>query len=101
MSSFQVSVSAVGKEAPLRGLRLIADISLREALALSNYLRAHAPCVLVAGVSEEVANHAVGLLRESGCAAAAETSSLERPMLLCPEVNQRRKWSWLGGLKVI
>ncbi len=101
MPGFQVRVTGVGKEAPLRSLRLIADINLREARALSDYLRVHAPCVLVAGVSQEVADHAAELLRESGCAAAAEKSSLEHPMLLCPAANQRRKWSRLGGLKAI
>ena len=39
---------------------------LQDARDLSDYLRDNAPCVLVAGVDSEVADHAAGLLREAG-----------------------------------
>lgn len=99
MSKFQVRVTSAGsKVLPLvKTLRLIADLGLGEAKGLSAFLREHAPCVLVAGVSREVADHGASLLRESGAEAVVEESSLTAPMLLCPEADQRYRWNWLGG----
>ncbi len=99
MAKFQVRVTSPGtKVVPLvKTLRLVADLGLGDAKHLSDYLRDHAPCVLVTGVDREVADHAASLLREAGAEAAVEESSLEAPMLLCPEANQRYRWSWLGA----
>ena len=98
MAKFQVKVASPGtKVVPLvKTLRLVADLGLGDAKHLSDYLRDNAPCVLVAGVDREVADHAAGLLCEAGADAAVEESSIEVPMLLCPEANQRYRWSWLG-----
>lgn len=73
------------------------DLGLKDAKHLSDYLHDNALCVLVAGVDREVADHAAGLLPESGTEVVVEESSIEVPMLLCPEANQRYRWSWLGG----
>jgi len=99
MSKFQVHVTSAGsKVVPLvKTLRLIADLGLGEAKSLSDYLRDRAPCVLVAGVGREVADHAAGLLRAAGAEVVVEESSLTVPMLLCPEADQRYRWSWLGA----
>ena len=99
MSKFQVLVTSAGsKVVPLvKTLRLVADLGLGDAKHLSEYLRDHAPCLLVAGVDREVADHAAGLLREAGAEVLVEASAAEAPMLLCPEANQRYRWSWLGG----
>ena len=99
MSKFQVRVTSAGsKVVPLvKTLRIVADLGLGEAKGLSDYLRDHAPCVLVAGVSREVADHASGVLREAGSDVVVEESSLDAPMLLCPEADQRYRWSWLAG----
>ncbi len=99
MSKFQVHVTSAGaKVIPLvKTLRLVADLGLGEAKSLSDYLRDHAPCVLVAGVSREVADHAAGLLREAGAEVVIEESSLTAPMLLCPEADQRYRWNWFAG----
>ena len=99
MSKFQVRVTDAGsKVVPLvKTLRLVADLGLGDAKHLSDYLRDHAPCVLVAGVDREVADHAAALLREAGAAVEVEGSATETPMLLCPEANERYRWSWLVG----
>ena len=103
MAKFQVKITAAGtKVVPLiKTLRLVADLGLGEAKHLSDYLRDHAPCVLVAGVDQEVADHAAGLLREAGADVAVEESSVDGPMLLCPEANERYRWSWLSGPKSV
>src|SRR5262245_16127300 len=99
MSKFQVKVTSAGTRVVprIKTLRLLADLGLGEAKRLSDYLRDSAPCVLVAGVDREVADHAAGLLRESGAEVLVEQCSIEAPMLLCPEANQRYRWSWLSG----
>jgi hypothetical protein len=99
MSKFQVRVTAAGTEiVPLVWtFRLVADLGLGDAMQLSDYLRDHAPCLLVAGVDREVADHVAGLLREAGAEVAVEESTAEAPMLLCPKANQRYWWSWLVG----
>lgn len=99
MSKFQIRVTSTGsKIVPMvKTLRLVADLGLGEAKGLSDYLCDHAPCVLVAGVSWEVADHAAKLLREAGAEVVVEESSLGAPMLLCPEADQRYQWNWLRG----
>lgn len=99
MAKFQVKIVSPGTKVVslVKTLRLVADLGLGEAKHLTDYVRDKAPCVLVAGVDREVAEHAAGLLREAGAEVAVDESSMEVPMLLCPEANQRYKWSWLGG----
>ena len=99
MSKFQVRItSAESRVVPLfKALRLAADMGWGEAKGLSGYLRDHAPCVLVAGVDREVADHAAGLLRKAGAEVVVEESSLTAPTLLCPEADHRYRWSWLVG----
>src|SRR4051794_35328389 len=90
MPKYQVrEMSAGTKIVPLvKTLRLVADLGLGNAKHLSDHLRDGAPCLLVAGVDREVADHAAGLLREAGAEVAVEESTAEAPMLLCPEANQ-------------
>jgi ribosomal protein L7/L12 len=99
MSKFQVRVSSLPSEGvPLvKALRTIADLGLADAKGLFDYLREHTPCVVVAGIAREVADHVAELLEEAGADAAVEESTLDVPMLLCPEVDHRHRWSWLGG----
>jgi ribosomal protein L7/L12 len=99
MRRFQLKVLSPGaKVVPMvKTLRLVADLGLGEAKHLSDFLRDHGPCLLVAGVDREVADHAAGLLREAGAEVIIEESSIEVPMLLCPEANQRYRWNWLSG----
>jgi len=99
MGKQQVVITAVPTEAVsfVKSLRLIADLGLGDAKNLSYYLAASLPCVLVAGVDQEVADHILSLLQEAGAGAKTEDSSLDVPMLLCPEANEKYRWSWLGG----
>jgi ribosomal protein L7/L12 len=99
MSRFQVQVTAVGPRLVpmLKTLRLVADLGLVEAQGLADHLRGHVPCVLVAGVARDVAEHAAGLLRAAGASAVVEPSAVTSPMLLCPEAGQRHRWDWLRG----
>lgn len=64
---------------------------------VSAYLRARAPCILVAGVSGEVTEHAANLLREAGAEVVVEASSIEAPMVLRPQADQRYRWHWFSG----
>jgi hypothetical protein len=99
MKKCQVRVVSVGvKILPLiTSLRLIADLGLGDAKHISDYLRSSTPCLLVAGVDPEVAEHASALLREAGAEVVVEESSLDAPMLLCPQANQTYRWHWLTG----
>ena len=100
MAKFQVTVTNIAREKviPLiKSLRLIGDLGLKDAKELADFLGSTKPCILVAGIDREVADHVVGLLQEAGASAAVEESSLNVPLFLCPEANQRYRWSWLGG----
>jgi ribosomal protein L7/L12 len=99
MERFQVKVTSPGTKvvALVKTLRLVADLGLGDAKHLSDFLRDSAPCLLVAGVDRKVADHAAELLREAGADVTVEESSIAVPMLLCPEANQRYRWSWLSG----
>jgi hypothetical protein len=59
MSKFQIRVIAIGSnEAPLvRTIRLVTDLGAFDSAVVFAYLGNHAPCILVAGVNGEVAEH--------------------------------------------
>lgn len=99
MTKHQVRVQSLPNNVvPLvKSLRLVADLGLRDAKELSEYLTTSLPCVLVAGINHDVAEHIISLLQEAGAAAVMEESSLSQPMLLCPEANQRYRWHWASG----
>jgi ribosomal protein L7/L12 len=89
MRKYQVRVQSVADEVvPLVGsLRLLADLGLGDTKELSDYLSMFPPCLLVAGVNQEVAEHVAQLLEQAGASASVEESSIDDPMLLCPEAN--------------
>lgn len=99
MSKFQIRVIAIGSnEAPLiRTIRLVTDLGAFDSAVVFSYLRDRAPCILVAGISSEVVEHAANLLREAGAEVVVEASSLEIPTVLRPQVDQRYRWDWLRG----
>lgn len=99
MTKYQVRVQSLpDKVVPLiKPLRLVADLGLKDAKELSDYLVASLPCLLVAGIDRDVAEHIGHLLQEAGAAVTVEESSLSEPMLLCPQANQRYHWHWLSG----
>jgi hypothetical protein len=98
MAKYQVTVTDITHGIPLiKALRTIADLGLKEAKDLADFLASTRPCILVAGIDREVAEHVVGLLHAAGANAKVGESSIPLPMLLCPEVNRRYRWSWLAG----
>lgn len=100
MSKFQIRVIliVVSKEAPfIKTIRLVTNLGAFDSALVSAYLRARAPCILVTGVSGEVAEHAANLLREAGAEVVVEASSIEAPMVLRPQADQRYRWHWFSG----
>ena len=86
MGKQQVVITAVPTEAVsfVKSLRLIADLGLGDAKNLSYYLAASLPCVLVAGVDQEVRDHILSLLQEAGAGAKIEDSSLRSTDVALP-----------------
>jgi len=99
MAKFQIRIISLSAQLvpQVKALRLIANLSLQDAKRLLDYLRDHAPCVLVAGIDREVADYAASLLREAEMDATVEESSIDVPMLLFPSANQQYRWNWLSG----
>lgn len=91
-------MSIGSNETPLlKTIRLVADLGAFDAALVFAYLRGRAPCVLVAGVSDEVAEHAANLLREAGAEVVVEASSLDVPTVLRPQADRRYRWHWFRG----
>lgn len=99
MSKCQVRVTSTGTNGVplLKTLRLVGSFGIRDAKDLSDFLRDSTPCLLVAGVDRDVADHICALLCEAGADVAIEESSIDVPMLLCPRANRRYRWSWFSG----
>ncbi len=99
MTKYQVSVVSIPAQILplLKSLRLVGRAELREAKERLEYLSTALPCILVAGIDRDVADHIIGTLEEAGAVARVEESSINFPMLLHPQANQRHKWHWLTG----
>jgi ribosomal protein L7/L12 len=99
MSKFQIRIISIGSnEAPLiKTILLVADLGALDAALVFSYLQDRAPCVLVAGVNSEVAEHAANLLRSAGAEVVVEASSLEVPTVLRPQADRRYRWHWFRG----
>jgi ribosomal protein L7/L12 len=99
MSKFQIRIISIGSnETPLlKTIRLVADLGALDAASVFSYLQDRAPCVLVAGVNSEVAEHAANLLRSAGAEVVVEASSLEVPTVLRPQTDRRYRWHWFRG----
>ena len=101
MSKYQVTVTSVPDNivSLVKSLRLVADLGLKDAKDLADFLRENSSegCVLVAGIGQGVADHVVTLFREAGGAAEVEESPIQAPMLLCPKADEKYVWHWLRG----
>lgn len=99
MSKFQIRVISIGSKEGLftKTVRLITTLGPFDSAFVSTYIRNHAPCVLVAGISSELAEHNANLLREVGAEVVVEASSVEVPIVLRPQVNQQHRWHWWSG----
>lgn len=99
MSKFQIRIISIGSNETvlIRTIRLVTNLGAFDSALAVAYLRDHAPCLLVAGINGEVAEHNANLLREAGAEAVVEASSLEAPIVLRPQANQRYRWHWFRG----
>lgn len=101
MSKYQVTVTTVPDNiiSLVKSLRLVADLGLKDAKDVADFLRSSGSdgCVLVAGVEQEVADHVAALFHEAGGNAEVQESSIVAPMLLCPKANEKYAWHWLRG----
>lgn len=99
MTKFQVSIISISQENPtlfLKAIRESTGLSLKDAKDITEFIASTQPCVLVAGIDREVADHIVSLIQEAGVTAIAEESSLTVPLLLHPQANRCYKMNWLG-----
>jgi len=100
MLKFQVSVTSVSREkviSLIKSLRTIANLDLKDAKDIAEFIVSNTPCILVAGIDRDVADHVASLLLNEGATATVEESSLTVPLFLCPQANRRYQSSWLGG----
>ncbi|MBH0058983.1 hypothetical protein I6F65_18735 [Pseudoalteromonas sp. SWXJZ94C] len=98
MDKYQVSVISVsGNTLPLvKSLRLIGCLNLEHAKEIQTHLHKSLPCVLIAGVDKNVAEHVIKLLNDAGAVSKIECSSINDPMLFTPAANKTYVWNWLG-----
>lgn len=99
MSKFQIRVLSIASKEALftKTVRLVTNLGAYDSSLLSIYLRDHVPCILIAGVSGEVAEHAASLLREVGPEVVVKASSVEVPIVLRPQADRRYRWHWFSG----
>ena len=101
MRKCQVTVTSVPDNVVslVKSLRLVADLGLKDAKGLADYLRESSSdgCVLVAGIGQGVADHIASLFREASGAAEVEESPIQAPMLLCPKADEKYVWHWFRG----
>jgi hypothetical protein len=107
MSKFQIRIISIGSNEALliRTIRLVTNLGAFDSALVFAYLNAgeasleknRIPCILVAGISAEVAEHSANLLREAGAEVVVEASSLEVPTVLRPQADQRYRWHWFRG----
>ena len=101
MSKYQVTVTTVPDNivSLVKSLRLVADLGLKDAKDVADFLRSTGSdgCVLVAGVEQDVADHVAELFHQAGGNAEVQESSIVVPMLLCPKANKKYAWHWFGG----
>ena len=83
----------------LRELRQWGGFGLKEAKELCEYLQSSCPCVLLAGVTQEVAEDLSQRLVNAGASASVRASSSQNPMLVYPRLDDRYENHWLFGLR--
>ncbi|AMV19402.1 hypothetical protein [Planctomyces sp. SH-PL14] len=89
MSRFQVRIHSLPEQPGdwLPALSHMVTCPPTAAWELADYVAAHVPCLLVAGVEEAVATRLVDALTQAGASAEAELSPTSFPMLLCPGLD--------------
>ena len=101
MSKYQIRITANAAHLYdvklVKALRTVARLGLREAHSLLKYLRSQGNCVLIAGIDQDVAEHAAEVLRDCSAKVTIELSSVEMPMLLHPDAARQYRWHWWSG----
>jgi ribosomal protein L7/L12 len=94
MSKQQVRIDSTPGDRPrfVKALRLIGNLSLKDASDLAIHLENFRHSVVVAGIEPEVAAHIADALRRAGAEVAVEDCSIKTPMLCRPDVNQKYEW---------
>jgi ribosomal protein L7/L12 len=100
MPRYQVNVKAPAEDrtAFIKALRTVAGISLQRAAELSVHLDRFRNSTLVAGLGKAAAEHIAETLVAGGASVAVLESTLDTPMMCCPEAALRFKWSHLRTL---
>jgi hypothetical protein len=103
MTRYQIRLRELPADrvALVRALRLVGNLSLKQADDLARHLERFRKSVLVAGIEESTANHIAAALREAGAEVAVEPSSVDTPMLCTPMVNARFSWRGWGPIRLI
>lgn len=101
MSKQQVRVSNTPSDTVqfVKALRLIGNLSLKDASDLAIYLEDFRDSVVVAGIDQEVATHIADALRLAGAEVVVEECSIDTPMLCSPRVKEKYEWSSLRLVK--
>jgi hypothetical protein len=93
MSAFQVRVHAIGDQSGGGVLRVLSELGIADGVSLVDHIVAHAPCILMSGVNQEIAEHVIEAISRSGGSAEIELSPTNDPMVLCPDLNSRSLWN--------
>lgn len=95
MDNFQIRLerAAEDEQDMIKALRVVGKLPLTRAHRVYRYLCSAADPVIVAGVSQAVAEHVARELRESGAAVRIEPCSLSTPMVVEPKASDIYAWT--------
>lgn len=83
----------------LREFRRWRGLGLKAAKELYGYVQSNCPCVLIAGVTQDVAENLSRQLADAGATTAVQVSTLETPMTIDPRSDDRYVYHWFSGLQ--
>lgn len=99
-NKFEVVITSVStdKFALMKALRIVANLELRQASALTALIETSGNIVLAAGIDQSIAEHISTLLQNTGATATIRESSITVPMLCFPDVNKKYKEGAIFGI---
>lgn len=103
MAKHQVRITQIPSDRVqfIKALRLVGQLSLKQANDLANHMARFRDSVLIAGIEPSVADHLSEILRQSGAEVLVEECSIETPMLCCPTANTKFQWTAFRTLKKV
>ena len=91
----------MGRAPIVKAIRTLSpSIGLQDAVKISRYI-SNNKCTLVAGIPMDVANYVQKTFAKIDVEVEVNESSIQSPMLLLPNVENKWKWSFLGIKKAI